>query len=75
MYRHSNFKGNPTYNNSNLPFLPINLREKLKESTEVEPLEQLTTEENSDLHTEVLSKELVSSQRLSAAREATYVRF
>ena len=75
MYVHSDFKGNPTYNNSNLPCLPISLRERLKESTEVQPLQQLTTEENSDLHTEVLSKELVSSQRLSAAREATYVRF
>ncbi len=72
---HSNFKGNPAYTNSNLPCLPISLRERLKESTEVQPLQQLTTEENSDLHTEVLSKELVSSQRLSAAREATYVRF
>ncbi len=74
MYIHSDFEGNPTYTNTTAPYYPAKLRKKL-ESDEVEPLEQLTTEENSDLHTEVLSKELVSSQRLSAAREATYVRF
>ncbi len=75
MYRHSNFKGNPTYNNANLPCLPISLRERLKESTEVQPLQQLTTEENSDLHTEFVSKELVSSRRAAVARCATYIGF
>ncbi len=74
MYRHSSFKDNPTYTNATAPCYPIKLRKKL-DADEVEPLEQITTEENSDLHTESLSKELVSSQRLSAAREATYLGF
>lgn len=72
---HADFTGNPTYNNSNLPCLPINQREKLKASNEVEPLQQLTTKENYDLHTEFVSKELVSSRRVASAKDATYIGF
>ena len=59
MYIHSNFKGKPTYTNSTARYHPIRIRQKL-EAGEVEPLEQFATKENYDLHTEFVSKELVS---------------
>ena len=74
MYRHSNFKGNPTYTNTTAPYYPAKLRKKL-ELDEVEPLEQFTTKDNYDSHTEFVSKELVSSRRVASAKDATYINF
>ncbi len=56
------------------PYYPAKLRKKL-ETDEVEPLEQFTTKDNYDLHTEVVSKELVSSRRVASAKDATYIDF
>ncbi len=74
MYTQSNFKGNPTYANATAPYYPIKLRKKL-DADEVEPLEQFTTKDNHDTHTEFISKELVSSRRLPSAKDATYLGF